>query len=226
MWMEQEPLMSAAQHAPQQHSALPDPVRAANGILYPRWPLLAALLLNAGCFIGYLLRRFAPCPGGLLSLNGRICQIDTIPGVAQFLGLWLIFLLLWLCCFISGYAALEGTIPTHAVVRRYLRAATTFDPIRWLLAFCAGCIFIATLTLLWRSQWLPVPLALNTIAMFVTCWIFIRRNRQQRRRLSPDAQYQRNLANTASPLYIFRSLPLIRGIWRPSPPQMPLPPQP
>lgn len=216
----QEPLMSAAppQNA-QNDTAMPNPVTAPKGLLYPRWPLMAVVLLNILGFTGYLLWRFVPCPPAFLQMPASPCSIASWNPLAQFFLLWLAFLILWLLSFILGYGIIEGEWGRgiSPQVRFFLRAVSNFEPIRWLLFIYASLIAIITVSMLLFEKAEVLPLGLDSIVLFVTAWVFIRRPRKPAQQPTAQQQHEQDLANSVSPAYAFRSLPLIRGIWPPTP---------
>lgn len=209
----QEPLLSAT--LPNQPATMPNPVTSRAGILYPRWPLMGAVFLNLLCAVGSLFWRFVPCPTGILSF---LCGVDSLPGVAQFFVAWFLFLVFWLLSFIFGYGVIEGG--RNRPVRSFLRIATNFEPIRWLLAMYGVLAGLAILAMIFLNQVQPLAFSLASIVLFVVIWVFVRRARMLRRQTTAQEQHEQSLAGVSRPLYVFRSLPLIRGIWRPSPPHM------
>src|SRR5712691_2129982 len=135
----QDPLMSALRPQNQPvNQGRPDPLTSPVGLLYPRWPLLSAIMINVAGIAGYLLWRFVPCPVGSLSFLHGLCSAGSWNAWVQFLSIWGFFLLAWLLVWIFGYGTIEGSRRSSAPIRAFMRSATDFEPIRWLLFLYAG----------------------------------------------------------------------------------------
>jgi hypothetical protein len=214
----QEPLLSAM---PPPNQAVgrdrPDPLRSPMGPMYPRWPLLSAISINAGGVIGYFLWRFASCPASALGPLGGLCHAASWPNWLQFALVWLAFLVGWLLAFIFGYGTIELSRRREVGVRRFFRSISHFEPIRHLLYIYGGLALLSIIVLWWLGRLQAVPFALASIIFFVALWTYIRRQRRPARQLSEEELLQQSVAATTSPWYVFRSLPLIRGIIPPRP---------
>ncbi len=196
----------------------PDPVRSPVGLAYPRWPLLSSIFVSGIVGIVCLLWRFAPCPPGFLHFT---CGIGLWPGWLDMVFLWCLFLLGWLLAFIFGYGTIEVSSRRDQGVRGVLRSISSFEPVRHLLYMYAGLAFLGIVGLAWLKQFQFVPFALATIVIFVALWTVFRQRRQQRQGgqgQSDEDLLRQSIRYSARPGYVFRSLPLIRGIWPPYPP--------
>src|SRR5438105_15410487 len=70
----QEPLLSAMPYPDQRVDRdRPDPLRSPVGPLYPRWPLLSAILVNMVGVVGFFLWRVASCPTSAHGHLRRLC---------------------------------------------------------------------------------------------------------------------------------------------------------
>jgi hypothetical protein len=136
----------------------------ARSFWHPRWPLLAAILYTPATLIGYAVKIYY-LPH--VCTFGRICQLDTLPSVAQVGFIWLGYLLLWALLFLFG-RAIDGPVPP----RPYTLAARLFamsrhQPVRGLLAVfgLADVAGIVITTIEGRID--PAGFAMAAIVVFV-----------------------------------------------------------
>jgi hypothetical protein len=212
-----DPLTSFSRDA-QNAQNMPDPVRSPVGLAYPRWPLLSALFVDSIVGIACLIWRFVPCAPGFLHFA---CGVGAWPNWLIMLLLWGLFLIGWLLVFIFGYGTIEVSQHREEGVSGWLRAISTFEPVRHLLYLYAALAFIGVIALAWLNQFQFIPFAMATIVIFVALWIAFRQWRQQqqyRQPISDEELLRRSIGGSTHPLYVFRSLPVIRGLWPPHPP--------
>ena len=216
----QEPLLSAMPYPDQRvNRDRPDPLRSPVGPLYPRWPLLSAILVNVGVVVGFLLWRFATCPTSALGPLNGLCYANAWPTWLQFVLIWLAFLVGWLLAFIFGYGTIELSRRREVGIGRFFRTISHFEPIRHLLYIYGGLALLSIIVMWWSGRLQAVPFGLASIILFVALWTwtYIRRQRRPVRQLSEEELVPQSVAATTSPWYVFRSLPLIRGIIPPRP---------
>jgi len=170
-----------------------------------------------GGVVGFFLRHFATCPSIALGPLSGLCYADSWPNWLQFALIWLAFLVGWLLAFIFGYGTIELSRRREVGIRRFFRSISHFEPIRHLLYIYGGLALLSIIVMWWSERLQPVPFALASIILFVALWTYIRRQRRSARQLSEDELLQQSVAATTSSWYVFRSLPLIRGIIPPRP---------
>jgi len=70
------------------------------GVFYPRWLLLAFLILTPLVVLTYSARFMSVFTGDACPLG--TCTFDALPGVFQVGLLWLMFVVLWMFAFLFG----------------------------------------------------------------------------------------------------------------------------
>jgi hypothetical protein len=209
------------QAAPPQAGGGPNPnqpdIMATRNWNYPRWPLLAALLLMPAVCLGYSLY--------LLDI-GHTCYVPlfctmvaTLPAVGQILLVWSAFGLLWLLSIAFGGARLEGT-GSRGPLATLLRDLSNFTPIRGLLIWSGvvALLSILLVTLLGRMSALGFALAMLIVFVAAMVWLWqppeqVIANQAQQ---SPFRQAARRAGNA---LYILRNLVPFRYIFPNQAPQ-------
>jgi hypothetical protein len=129
---------------------------------YPRWPLLAAMLLVPFIIIGYLLEHFyRDCRLGML------CNMDVLPGPAQVALIWLAFGCLWFVALLFGVTRLEGAAPSSTGLARFLRRISDFETVRGLLVGYGGLALVGMLLAFALNRLTPAAFALGMIVVIV-----------------------------------------------------------
>ncbi len=82
------------------------------GFFYPRWAVLAGILLVPTGIIGEVVKAYFDTH---LCGLGSICRLDATPGVFQVLIIWAAFLVLWGVGFAVGHGPLVERVTDHTV---------------------------------------------------------------------------------------------------------------
>lgn len=137
-------------------------------IVYPRWPLLGALILSIAAPIGYGLWRWYQdrlCP------FGGLCQSDTWNPNSQIIIIWVAYAV---CCLVAlrwGWRPLEAPYPRQTPVERTLMRffgqISEFGPVRWLLVGYGGVALLGVIVMFFAGRFQPVAFAFGGILIFV-----------------------------------------------------------
>jgi hypothetical protein len=153
----------AAPHAP--YAAR----RRRRSFWHPRWPLLAAILLTPTTLIGYGVKIYY-LPN--ICTLGRVCQLDTLPGLAQVALIWLAYLALWALAFALG-GALDGPVPPRPyTLAGRLTSMSRYQPVRGLLG-AFGLAALAGIALTTAERRIdPAGFAMAAIVVFVAARVY------------------------------------------------------
>ena len=189
---------------------LPDPIGRFGG-LYPRWPLLAAILLLPCILVGYGLDQYyqtRTCPMGFL------CSMDVWPAPVQVMLIWAGFGLLWLLMLLVGVS--QGVEANEATRRQHflgesLRAISDFRTIRPLMGIL-GILISMVFLWTWLHQRLNASLvAFSVIFIFVAADVFFY-PQQRRRPHTAQEQINADTARAHGFLGVLRSIPPFRWL--------------
>jgi len=181
---------------------IPDVV-GGRGWGYPRWPLLAAILLTPFIIVGYLINLYYDshdCNFGIL------CNIDLLPGVVQVLIIWAMYGILWFVSLIFGVIWLEGPASSN-ILASFLRRISNFEPVRWLLVSYGGLALLGMVIGVFLNRLTPVAFAMVTIVVIVALYAcFWRPPIPATEDQSSQAQMQRDARQAGTPGFVLRSL--------------------
>lgn len=191
------------------------------GGLYPRWPLLAAILMTPFIVIGYVIHLYYlthSCPFGF------ICQVDLLNGMAQVGLIWLFFGVFWLCSFVFGVRLLEdpqtsdsaGHTGEYHPIARFVRTLSDFGPVRWLLVALGGVALLGAGASILLGRITPIALAFAGIVVMIgicaLVWRVESAHTAARQPETAQEALQREARAATEPLNVFRSIPGINRI--------------
>lgn len=131
---------------------------------HPRWPLLAAILFTPATLIGYAVKIYY-LPH--VCTFGRICQVDTLPGLDQVGLIWLAYLSLWAVVFLFG-RKLDGPYPPRPyTLAAALYAMSRYQPVRGLLAVLGVAALVGVAAAIYAGHVDPASFAMAAIVIFV-----------------------------------------------------------
>ena len=136
---------------------------------HPRWPLLAAILLTPTTLVGYGVKiYYLPHVCTL----GRVCQLDTLPGLTQVALIWLAYLALWALAYALG-GALDGPVPPRPyTLAGRLANMSRYQPVRGLLGVF-GLAALAGIALTTAERRIdPAGFAMAAIVIFVAARVY------------------------------------------------------
>jgi hypothetical protein len=140
------------------------PARSPRSVWHPRWPLLAAILFTPATLVGYAVKIYY-LPH--VCTFGRICQLDTIPGVDQVALIWLGYLLLWGLAYAVGRKLDGPTPPRPYTLAAALYAMSRYQPVRGLLAVLGLAALGGVAAAIAAGQVDPAGFAMASIVIFV-----------------------------------------------------------
>lgn len=189
---------------------VPNTVGASGGLRLPRWPLLSALFCIVMMGVGYVLWYTMPCTP--VPLLGFLCKADTWPAIVSIMLIWLLFGIGWIGAWCFG-APIQEPRPQRGRVSTLLRSLSDFEALRPLILVIGYVSLFWSMLMLVSDRIQPVLFALALILGFVGIWTRLYSPPQPAAQQSAQGQRNQAIAGVDSPLYRFRSLPIIRRTW-------------
>lgn len=202
-----QPVNPAGNQANPTGQVRPNPI-GNHGGLYPRWPLLTAMLYVPFICLGYGLLFYFQVVGCRL---GALCQLGAVPGVIQGALIVLGFLFLWYVMVAMGtWLRIEDDTTVRSRFANWLRVISEFASVRWFIV-CGG---VATLLLLgWDALTftLTVPsVAFGLIVLIVSACALFYRERPNTAAMTPQQLQEYNLTRATGFWFIIRTMPPLR----------------
>ncbi|MFL5698439.1 MAG: ATP-binding cassette domain-containing protein [Ktedonobacteraceae bacterium] len=136
---------------------------------YPRWPILATLILDLGTVAGYLINLHYSYHACNL---GNLCNISQLSGALEVMLIWLIFGALWLVLVILSVTILKnGT--SRSIIGYSLKRISNLESIHWLLVIYGALALLGIIVALLLNRLTPVAFALTTIVMMVALYTLL-----------------------------------------------------
>lgn len=136
---------------------------------YPRWPILAALVLDVGAVAGYLINLYFTYHDCNL---GVLCNVSQLPATLQVALIWLIFGALWLVLLILGMNFLsDGT--SKSAIGFALKRISNLESIHRLLVSYGVLALLGVVVALLLDRLTPMTFALTTIVMIVMLYTLL-----------------------------------------------------
>lgn len=182
------------------------------GFFYPRWALLAGMLLSVLAVVGFFIKSYYQMH---VCAYGFLCTPDLWPSWVQIAIIWSFYLLMVFVSYVTGLGFLEVQNPNRPPVAQMLsellRALSNFAPIHWLLMSFGSVAIIGIGAMIYWSHFNTLAFAYCGIIFYISVCAMIF-NPRGNRQMTAQQQLAANNARAVGPRTILGTLPRLNRL--------------